>query len=53
MKTMDKEIFDQQNAFELGQEAYAQYFVGNSYLNPLTVPSQCPVFLANVTFDPA
>ena len=55
MKTMDKEIFDQQNAFGLGQAntAYAQYFVGNSYLNPLTVPGQCPVFLANVTFEPS
>ena len=54
MKTMDKEMFDQQNAFGLGQAntAYAQYFVGNSYLNPLTVPGQCPVFLANVTFEP-
>lgn len=54
MKTMNKEMFDQQNAFGLGQAntAYAQYFVGNSYLNPLTVPGQCPVFLANVTFEP-
>ena len=54
MKTMEKEMFDQQNAFGLGQPntAYAQYFVGNSYLNPLTVPGQCPVFLANVTFEP-
>ena len=54
MKTMDKDIFNQQNAFGLGQEntAYAQYFVGNSYLNPLTVPGRCPVFLANVTFEP-
>ena len=43
MKTMEKEMFDQQNAFGLGQAntAYAQYFVGNSYLNPLTVPGQC------------
>lgn len=54
MKTMDKEMFDQQNAFGFGQAntAYAQYFVGNSYLNPLTIPDQCPVFLANVTFEP-
>lgn len=54
MKTMDKELFAQQNVFGLGQAntAYAQYFVGNSYLNPLTVPGQCPVFLANVTFEP-
>ena len=32
--------------------AYAQYFVGNSFLNPLTQPGQCPIFLANVTFEP-
>lgn len=31
--------------------AYAQYFVGNSYLNPLTGVDS-PVFLANVTFEP-
>ena len=55
MKIMDKEVFDQHNVFGLGQAntAYAQYFEGNSYLNPLTVPGQCPVFLANVTFEPA
>ena len=54
MKTVDKEVFEQQSAFGLGQAntAYAQYFVGNSYLNPLTVPGQCTVFLANVTFEP-
>ncbi len=54
MKTMEKEVFDKENVFGLGKEntAYAQYFVGNSYLNPLTVPGQCPVFLANVTFEP-
>ena len=54
MKTMDPEQFNQQNVFGLGQEntAYAQYFVGNSYLNPLTISGKCPVFLANVTFEP-
>ena len=54
MKSMDQEEFARQNIFGLGQEntAYAQFFVGNSYLNPLTVPGQCPVFLANVTFEP-
>lgn len=31
--------------------AYAQYFVGNSYLKPL-VGFDSPVFLANVTFEP-
>ena len=40
-------------AFGLGKPntAYAKYFVGNSYLNPLTDPKQT-VFMANVTFEP-
>ena len=39
--------------FGLGQEntAYAKYFIGKSYLNPLTDP-QKTVFIANVTFEP-
>ncbi len=39
--------------FGLGSanDAYAQYFIGNSYLNPLTDP-QKTVFIANVTFEP-
>ena len=46
--------FDKENIFGKGQEntAYVQYFIGNSYLNPLTEPGKCPVFLANVTFEP-
>lgn len=32
--------------------AYAKYFIGNSYLNPLTNPNET-VFIANVTFEPA
>lgn len=54
MKPSIPEAFAQQNIFGLGQEnlAYAQYFVGDSYLNPLTDPGQCPIYLANVTFAP-
>ena len=54
MKIQDKETFDKANMFGLGQEnsAFAQYFIGNSYLNPLTEPGQSTVFLANVTFEP-
>lgn len=54
MKTEDKELFDNINIFGLGSEntAYAKYYVGNSYLNPLTVPGESAVFLANVTFEP-
>ncbi len=39
--------------FGLGEpnEAYAKYFVGNSYLKPLTDPKKT-VFMANVTFEP-
>ena len=31
---------------------FAQYFIGNSYLKPLTVPSKTNIFIANVTFEP-
>ena len=39
--------------FGLGEanDAYAQFFIGNSYLNPLTDPKET-VFVANVTFEP-
>lgn len=39
--------------FGLGEPntAYAKYFVGNSYLKPLTDPAKT-VFMANVTFEP-
>lgn len=39
--------------FGLGapNDAYAQYFIGKSYLNPLTDPTKTQ-FIANVTFEP-
>jgi quercetin dioxygenase-like cupin family protein len=51
---MNKQEFDQVNIFGQGEPNvnYAQYFIGNSYLNPLTNPSETAVFLANVTFEP-
>ena len=51
MKT-DK-TFEKANIFGLGVEnsAYARYFTGKSYLNPLTEPGKGP-FFANVTFEP-
>lgn len=54
MKFMNKEDFDKENVFGLGAEntAFAQYFIGQSYLNPLTDMKKCPLFLANVTFEP-
>ena len=46
--------FEASNVFGLGNEntAYAQYFIGNSYLKPLTDPQNTSLFLANVTFEP-
>ena len=54
MRINDKTVFEKENVFGLGNAntAYAQYFIGNSYLNPLTEAGKCPVFLANVTFEP-
>ena len=31
---------------------FAQYFIGNSYLKPLTDPAKSSIFIANVTFEP-
>lgn len=51
---MNVEEFDNKNVFGKGQEntMFAQYFVGNSFLNPLTKPGEDPVFIANITFEP-
>lgn len=51
MKTED---FDKQNVFGKGEpnSAYAKYFIGNSYLNPLMKERVSGIFLANVTFEP-
>lgn len=53
MKITEQTEFAKVNAFGAGMpnEAYAQYFIGQSFLNPLTAP-ECPLFLANVTFEP-
>ena len=53
MRIKDQTQFEQQNVFGTGpsNDAYAQYFVGQSFLNPLTDP-KCGLFLANVTFEP-
>ena len=54
MKITDKDQFETVNVFGTGAEniAFAQYFIGQSFLNPLTDPKTCPLFLANVTFEP-
>lgn len=50
---VDKELFDKENVFGQGQpnDAFAQYFDGQSFLNPLVGP-ESTLFLANVTFEP-
>lgn len=54
MKIEDRTAFEKANMFGTGapNDAFAQYFVGESFLNPLTEPGKCPIFLANVTFEP-
>lgn len=49
-----KEEFEKANIFGMGKpnQAYAQYFIGDSFLNPLTNSKETAVFLANVTFEP-
>lgn len=46
--------FDKDNIFGLGipNDAYAKYFIGNSYLNPLAKVDDAGLSLANVTFEP-
>ena len=50
---MNSEEFNKANVFGKGNENinYAKYFIGKSYLNPLT-DSNSSLFLANVTFEP-
>ena len=52
---MNEKDFEVQNIFGKGEAntAYAKYFTGNSFLNPVkTGGGDCPVMIANVTFDP-
>lgn len=53
MKIADKNEFEKQNVFGTGtpNTAYAKYFIGESYLNPLTKPED-GLHLLNVTFEP-
>ncbi|WKY42961.1 cupin domain-containing protein [Eubacteriaceae bacterium ES2] len=54
MKYLDEKEFNSVNVFGKGQEnsLFAQYFIGESFLNPLTEFGKAPMFLANVTFEP-
>ena len=56
-----KEVYADENSkeihggmFGMGEPntAFAKYFIGNSYLKPLTKPGSSVVSLANVTFEP-
>ena len=51
---MTKEEFDKINIFGLGEPNvnYSQYFIGNSYLNPLAIDKESELSLFNVTFEP-
>lgn len=54
MKYLDKKEFDKANMFQLGQPNvdYAQYFIGQSFLNPLAKTADQALSLSNVTFEP-
>ena len=54
MKIINKEDFEKINIFGTGKpnDAFAQYFTGNSFLNPLT-GSNCSLHVSNVTFEPS
>lgn len=54
MRIHSKEELVKQDSFGVGapNDAYARYFIGQSYLKPLTQAGASAVFLANVTFEP-
>lgn len=53
MKYATKEAFEKANVFGQGEPntAYAEYFIGDSFLNPLTAPD-AGIHPSNVTFEP-
>mgnify|MGYP007112252533 CR=1 FL=1 len=54
MRYLDRAEFEKDDNFGVGapNDAYAQYFIGNSFLKPLVDPEKASVFLMNVTFEP-
>lgn len=54
MRYFNETEFEKVNVFGKGQanDGFAQYFIGDSFLNPLTDPSECPQMICNVTFEP-
>lgn len=53
MKILEEKEFAKANVFGKGTAnvAYAQYFIGRSFLHPLTGP-EAGIHLSNVTFEP-
>lgn len=51
---MNKEEFEKIDSFGIGapNDAFAKYFVGNSYLKPLSDMTKTSMFVGNVTFEP-
>ena len=54
MKEINEDKFNEINLFGKGSanDGFAQYFIGKSFLNPLTDLEKTSLFLANVTFEP-
>ncbi len=54
MKYQSKNEFEKANVFGTGEanETYAKYFIGNSFLNPLTDTNKTSLHISNVTFEP-
>lgn len=54
MRYLNETDFEQANVFGKGEANvnFAQYFIGESFLNPLTDPGRCPLMISNVTFEP-
>lgn len=55
MKMIKEHEFNEVNLFGKGQAntMFAQYFIGESFIKPLTEFGTAPIFLANVTFEPS
>ena len=54
MKTTNKDEFDKANKFGTGEsnDAFAEYFVGQSFLQPIAQLDEAGWVIANVTFEP-
>lgn len=54
MKITNKDEFDKANKFGTGEsnDAFAEYFVGQSFLQPIAQLDEAGLVIANVTFEP-